>query len=357
MTSRTRKLKALLPPPVKQVARSALQTVRLLLHRPRGYDSFLRNACSEGAPSGRARGWPVSITIEPANVCNLRCPVCETGAGRLRRPPQLMRYADFVAILDKVGPTANHLMFYFMGEPFLNPEAYRMIRYAREMGLYVTTCTNGEALDPRALYQSGINHVSFQIGGLCQETHERYRVRGHLDRVLENLSGYLDEIGAHGRSPGEHEVEVGFIVMKHNEGEVDAFPAWAGRLGVDRATVIAPCVRTVEQGRALLPQDDRYWLYDRPEFEAQGRLVARRAVAPHACPWIYQAITIQANGDVVPCCRDACGDLVVGNLVAQGLGEVWNGERLRAFRCQVYDPRRGVQLCHLCPGYGRPTLR
>lgn len=350
-------VKEFIPQPAKRAIRSTAQLAQTIACRPRGYGSFLWNACSEGSPSGRARGWPVSITLEPANVCNLRCPVCETGAGTLGRPPQRMRYADFVTLLDKVGPTANHLMFYFMGEPFLNPDAYKMIRYARNMGLYVTTCTNGEPVDSEALYASGVNHVAFQIGGIRQETHERYRVRGRLEKVLDNLSRYLGEIKAKGRRPGEHEVELGFIVMKHNEEEAERFRAWAEGLGIDRATVVEPCVRTVEQGRELLPEDDRYWLYDRREFEDQGHLVPKRVVKENSCPWLYHSMTIQVNGDVVPCCRDTGGNSVVGNLLEQELDEIWNGERLRAFRRKVYTSQSTVTLCDLCPGYGWPLLR
>ena len=34
----------------------------------------------------------------------------------------MMTYEEFVKIIDKVGPGANHVMFYYMGEPFLNKE-------------------------------------------------------------------------------------------------------------------------------------------------------------------------------------------------------------------------------------------
>ena len=99
-----------------------------------------------------------------------------------------MSYGDFVKIMDKVGPRANHLMFYFMGEPFLNREAYRMIRYARDMGIHVTSCTNGDPVEPLALYESGINHISFQIGGVTQQSHQVYRRSSDLSRFFDNLT-------------------------------------------------------------------------------------------------------------------------------------------------------------------------
>ncbi len=199
---------------------TCLSATSALYRRPRGYPNYLLSTLSTLTGSTKAYGWPVSITIEPTDVCNLRCPVCETGAGILGRKPKMMTYEEFVKIIDKVGLGANHVMFYYMGEPFLNKEAYRMIRYAREVGLYVMTCTNGDVVDPESLYESGINLVSFQIGGVTQETHSIYRVNSNLYRVMDNLSRYLEMIRLRGRKPLEHQVELGLIIMRHNEKEV-----------------------------------------------------------------------------------------------------------------------------------------
>src|SRR4030043_903523 len=131
-----------------------LRIGQAIYRRPRGYRNFILSTISQMISSGRVYGYTVSITIEPTNICNLRCPVCETGANILERKPQMMTYGEFIKIIDKIGPGANHVMFYYMGEPFLNKDAYCMIRYARDIGLYVMTCTNGDVVDPESLYES-----------------------------------------------------------------------------------------------------------------------------------------------------------------------------------------------------------
>jgi radical SAM protein with 4Fe4S-binding SPASM domain len=340
----------------KLVPQTLRPAAHLLRRRPRGWWDFLLSSASAALRRPRAWGNPVSITFEPANFCNLRCPVCETGSGDLGRDQAAMSYEDFVTVMDKVGPGANHLMFYFMGEPFLNKDAYRMIRYARDMGLYVTTCTNGEPIDPEALYDSGINHVSFQLGGTTQETHEIYRVRGNLSKELQVLREYLQVIRNKGRKPGEHEVELGFIVMKHNEHQIEDFHKLATDLGVDKAAVISPTVRTPEQGDQFLPEADEHWIFDRVVFDNEHRLAPIRNFADNQCPWIYYAITIQANGDVVACCRDPRGKHVMGNLLKQSLADVWNGARFQAFRRAVRKAQSKVAICSLCSIYGPPAM-
>ena len=263
---------------------------------------------------------------------------------------------EFSKILDKVGPGANHVMLYYMGETFLNNEVYRMIRYARDMGLYVMTCTNGDVVNPKKLYESGINLVSFQIGGVTQKTHSIYRLNSNLSRVMDNLSKYLEIIRHQGRNPMEHQVELGLIVMRHNEGEVQEFLKLAEKIGVDKKNVIKPCVRTLQQGRDFLPQSDDYWIYKREKFEEEGCLVPQRHYPKNSCPWLYYSITIQVDGNVVPCCRDPHGRHIVGNLLEQSLEEVWNGPKLRMFRRAILKGQPGVEICQLCPGEGLAPL-
>jgi len=306
--------------------------------------------------SSKALGNPVSITIEPTNICNLRCPVCETGANILGRKPQRMTYEEFVKMIDKVGPSANHIMFYYMGETFLNKDVYRMIRYARDMGLYVMTCTNGDVVDPEKLYESGINLVSFQIGGVTQETHSIYRINSNLAQVMDNLTRYLEMIRLRGRKPVEHQVELGFIVMRHNEGEIEEFVKMADKIGVDRKSIISPCVRTPQHGMDFFPKSDAYWIYEREKFEQEGCLSPKKNYPKNSCPWLYYSITIQVDGNVVPCCRDPHGRQVMGNLLEQSLEKVWNGPKLRAFRKAVLSNQAGVDICRLCPGEGLAPL-
>jgi radical SAM protein with 4Fe4S-binding SPASM domain len=267
-----------------------------------------------------------------------------------------MRYEEFVRIVDQLGPGANHVMLYYMGEPFLNKEVYRMIRYARDKDLFVLTCTNGDMVDPESLYESGINLVSFQIGGVTQETHHVYRINSNLSRVIDNVSKYLRIVHSRGRKPGEHQVEPGFIVMRHNESDIEEFLRIAKGMGVDRTNIISPCVRTPEQARELLPKSDSYWIYQRATFEQEGCLVPKRLLPQNACPWLYYSITIQVDGSVVPCCRDPHGQYTLGNLLEESLQEIWNGTKLREFRKAVFSNQARVDICQLCPGEGIPRL-
>jgi len=296
-------------------------------------------------------GLPVHLTVEPTNICNLRCPVCETGAGILNRPRGYMSLDNLKKILDKVGEQVNTLLFYYMGEPFLNKGAYDMIRYATDKGIYVATCTNGEVLDMDGLVESKLSEISFQIGGMTQETHEKYRVGGNLHKTMDNLTKAVD-MKAKGLISTK--IQVGFIVMKHNEHEVEQAKKELKGMRADEVVIIFPCVRTVEQGKTFLPTDDKYWIYDRNYFK-NGVLMPKKV--PHnTCWWIYYSTVVLWDGRVVPCCRDACGEHVMGNVLEQPFTDIWNGERYRSFRYAIRVQQRKLPLCRLCSGYGIARL-
>jgi MoaA/NifB/PqqE/SkfB family radical SAM enzyme len=216
----------------------------------RGAKDHMLSTVSMLRQSPKVLGRPVNVTIEPTNICNLKCPVCETGAGILGRPDANMSLDEFKIIADKIAAHTNTLMFYFMGEPFLNKQSYDMIAYGKSLGIpFITTCTNGDAVNPRKLVESGLDEVSFQIGGMTQETHQTYRINSNLARILENLRETI-RIKRELNSPLR--IAVGFILMKHNEHQVEAFRQMIREIGADEANIIDACVRDMEQGRQYL---------------------------------------------------------------------------------------------------------
>ena len=320
--------------------------------RPRGWKALVFNTAMAMAKKTGPLMRPVHVSIEPTNTCNARCPVCETGKGEMTRPAGMVDFTNYKKLIDEIWPTTSTLLFYFMGEPFLNRHAYDMIRYARQRDIYVETCTNGDFVDAKGVIYSDINKISFQIGGMDDATHQIYRIRSNLERIRKNLYELIEERRKHPES--NVEIDVGFIVMRHNENQVEDFISWAQDLGVDTASVIDPCVRNMEEARSFLPRDRKYWFYDEEAFE-HGSLKPKY-IPDNGCVWIWNSIMINWNGDAVPCCRDANGKHILGNVYQEGLARVFNGKRAREFRRSILKAQREVDICHLCSGFGLPSL-
>lgn len=295
---------------------------------------------------------PSHVSIEPTNICNARCPVCETGNQSMERKNGLLNYENFVGLVDELAPTTSVMMYYFMGEPFLNPRSYDMIRYARSKDIYVETCTNGDYADAEGIIYSDINQISFQISGLDNDSHQVYRVRSDFNKVSQNVEALVK---LRNQTPGSNvKIELGFIVMKHNEKQVPEFLAWAHGIGVDKANLIDPCVRSVAEGKLMLPENRDYWFYDEEAFNC-GVLKPKHS-PENECTWVWNSTMINWNGDVVPCCRDPHGRHVFGNAFETPLDEIWNGEAIKNFRRQIITDQGNIAICKLCSGYGVPKL-
>src|ERR1700754_4216559 len=75
-------------------------------------------------------GMPVSISFEPTTSCNLRCPECPSGLRAFSRPTAMLEKDFFHHTIDQISKELTYLVFYFQGEPFLNPDFLDMVRYA-----------------------------------------------------------------------------------------------------------------------------------------------------------------------------------------------------------------------------------
>src|ERR1700709_1948960 len=69
----------------------------------------------------RQWGYPVSISFDPTTSCNLRCPECPSGLRAFTRPTGMLNDNIFQKTIDEIYKQLIYLVFYFQGEPYLNP--------------------------------------------------------------------------------------------------------------------------------------------------------------------------------------------------------------------------------------------
>jgi len=259
-----------------------------------------------------------------------------------------MTFDEFRFILGQFDNNLSQMYFYFMGEPFLNDDGYRMVRFAADRGIWVTTCANAGFLDPEKLVGSGIAEVNFQIAGMTQEVHEIYRINSRLDIILDAIDKTIAFRSASGRR-GKMKIIVGYILMKHNEHQVIQFTDYFKNRDIDGLNIIGTTARTPEQAREYMPTDKKYHRFIYEDVYRHNRLTPVRR-PDNRCGWIYSTVTIMVNGDVVPCCFDPTGNNVLGNVFRESIYQIWNNERYRKLRRMVTTQSNVCELCRLCFG-------
>ncbi len=308
----------------------------------RANEATLWLACRWGL--SRVPGLPRILMIEPTNECNLRCPLCPTGAGKLKRPKGQMSFELYRRILAELDGSLERLMLYNYGEPFLHPRILDMIAEAHRAEIHTRVSTNGlvflRGMDVRDLIASGLDYLRVSVDGATEETYNVYRVGGRLDRVLEGVRLLQKRKQELGRT--KPVVELQFIVMRHNEHEIPLMRQIACELGV-----LLRC-KSVGLGdlsadpakRAWLPEDKSLRRYE--ERDGQFRLARLDRVCDH--PW--HRLVVNWDGQVTPCCYDPDGEYELGN-AADGIGMVWNGARLQGFR-QALKSQERPTICRRC---------
>src|SRR3954470_23957388 len=100
----------------------------------------------------------------------------------------------FTETIDQLSKDLLYLVFYFQGEPYLNPAFLDMVKYAAGKGIYTATSTNAHYLtdeNARKTVESGLDRLIISIDGTTQEVYEQYRIGGSLEKVLEGTKNIL----------------------------------------------------------------------------------------------------------------------------------------------------------------------
>ena len=168
------------------------------------------------------RGKPVTLSIEPTTACNLRCPECPSGLRSFTRPTGNLKKDFFRKIINEIKDDLMYLIFYFQGEPYINPNFLEMVEYATKKNIYTITSTNGHFLDDhvaKKTVESGLDRLIISIDGSTQEVYEQYRKEGQLENVLAgaaNVVKWKKELG----STTPH-IVFQFLVVRPNEHQID----------------------------------------------------------------------------------------------------------------------------------------
>lgn len=291
-------------------------------------------------------GLPFSISFEPTTSCNLRCPECPSGLRAFTRPTGMLEDGFFKQTIDEIHQELLYLIFYFQGEPYLNPEFLNMVKYAHDKGIYTATSTNAHYLtDEKAkqTVESGLDRLIISIDGTTQDVYQQYRVGGKLNKVLEgarNIVKWKKELKS--KTPF---IFFQFLVVKPNESQIEDVKRLGKEIGVDQVRFKTAQVYDYENDpHQLIPTISRYSRYKR---DSNGKMQPKIAMKNH-CWKLWHSNVITWDGLVVPCCFDKDAMHQLGNLKMQTFKETWKNSNYHQFRHQIMKSRKNIDICSNC---------
>ena len=319
---------------------------------PRKLINYLAVAVDYRRRRSRVRGMPYVIRVDPTSTCNLRCPLCPTGAGEIDRGRTFMRVELFEQIMNEFGANAFVVHLWVWGEPMLHPDLWKMVASASARGVATEVSTNlsvkltDDQID--RLINAGLTWLIVSADAATPATYEKYRRGGNFDLVVANVRRFAARRRALGtRTPF---LEWQFVPLRHNEHEMAAIERVARAAGadgvrfkparIDKVTLASPAT----------------WL---PRASALGPVVTDRGSAYHPfhCPFLWNTVTVHADGALAPCCETSSRRDDIGRFEAGAFAREWNGPAYVASRDAAVGratDRSRRYACDDCIVFGKP---
>jgi len=251
----------------------------------------------------------------------------------------------FKGTVDDLHKDIAYLIFYFQGEPFLNPKFLEMVKYASSKNIYTATSTNAHYLNDenaRKTIESGLDRLIVSIDGTTQETHEQYRIGGSLKKVIEgteNIIRWEKEL----KSKTPH-IIFQFLVVKANEHQMNDIKVLGKEIGVDEVRFKTAQLYDYINGNKLMPTNEKYSRYKK---QSNGTYAIKNKMHNH-CWKLWHSSVITWDGLVVPCCFDKDAKHKLGDSKVTSFREVWQSTQYNNFRASVLSSRSEIDICTNC---------
>jgi MoaA/NifB/PqqE/SkfB family radical SAM enzyme len=270
---------------------------------------------------------PNAVQIELVEGCNLRCAVCGLNGIRGKAndykamTPSTLRGA----ILQMVKLNWNpRIEFAMHGEPSMHPQFNEMIRVAREAGpRYQIMMTSngggflskpGPAAKVLGFFEAGGNVLAF----------DDYENANLVPKIRKSLEG-----------TDLAEMVAGIKVFEYPQ-ESGGNPHARGPVTERKIVFIQDLISASKGTHSHV--NNHAGAGGPPNEKGQGKRCAKP----------FRELAIRWDGSVAVCCNDWRGIYQCGNVIEDGLDEVWNGKAMGAARVKLYHRERDFGPCAGC---------
>ena len=288
---------------------------------------------------------PFALSIEPTTACNLGCPECPSGLKQFTRNTGNLKSDFFKKMIDELEKELIYLTFYFQGEPYINPDFLDMVNYAHRKGIYTATSTNAHFISPEKAKQivaSDLSEIIISIDGMKQESYEKYRVKGKLEKVIEGTKNLITAKKDLKRT--NPHIVFQFLVVKYNENEINKLHELAKELGVDEVRLKTVQVYDFKTGNDLLPTNEKYSRYKQLK---SGEYVLKNQFK-NKCWRMWSSCVFTWDGSVAPCCFDKDAQHKMGTVTQSSFDQIWRNGIYQRFRQDILKTREEIEICKNC---------
>ena len=250
--------------------------------------------------------------------------------------PRQMSAEEFSRVCEKLRPFGKDLFFHVMGEPLLHPELDDILRIAGELGFSASITTNGtlikESIDTLLRHASVLRRVSFSLH--APEGNGKNATSGeYLDGII-GAAKRLSPLGVYSI------FRLWNLDSPERKGE-----------NTENKNIHAKLLR--EYPDPWQKRYSGYRLCSRTFLEYDGIFTwpSESNAEPceaGTCRALTQQIAILADGTVVPCCLDSDGNIPLGNIFSDTMGNIIASRLFTEMKKGFAQGRMVHPMCKKC---------
>ena len=272
----------------------------------------------------------LTLQIEPTSACNLDCKICIRQ--NLKRPISFLSFDNFKRLLDS--GNFRYVGLHGWGEPLLNQQLFKMVKYTESKGVSTNLTTNGTLIREKidSIFSSGLRKIAFGV-------YDKELFLRNLSQIEELIA---EKSKRHSKIP---KIYLDITIYKENLPQILDLVRLAPELRVD-AVILHRLfdVYKVDPAIKYLSAKEEEDLF--AEISHLARVLKLEVYLPpkHSfpCRIIKHSIFVTVEGKVTPCCF--LPDFYIGNALE---GEVGKIMRSKAYVDFVKNMKRHP-ICSKC---------
>jgi len=251
---------------------------------------------------------PLSIHIELTNKCNFKCFYCPTSLSNFEEKSGGLYFLNpnqFKKIISQIIEVGgcNVLKLWIMGEPLLNKNIFKYIKYAKQnlSKTKIEITTNGSALTNEngiKLINSGVDNVIISLHGIDDLFNKTSNSKLKYKTIKKNIFDFNENIGK-----TKNKVFCSIrLIQNRNIDEFAKFKEHFGKL--EFVSLIYDIPHNWK--------DDQNGFYDLIDNK-NINILHQKKQNKDVCPFPFYTLAIHGNGEISMCCIDWDKKTSVGN--------------------------------------------
>ncbi len=279
---------------------------------------------------------PLCLTVGVSGRCNLRCIFCILSSEKDETHVRdMMSFEVFKKMIDDAKnfqTKPKKLAFAGNGEPLMNKEIVKMIKYAHDTKMFqkIEIITNGVLLTPDlnlALIDAGLTNLTVSLEAIDDDTFERIsRVRVDVQNLTDTLRHFYEnkkQCNVYIKT-----VDIAVETPEKRQRFYDVYGTLCDYINIEN----------------IVELDG----YDKnsTQFKNDVSILNGKGIR-QACTHMFKNLIVYSNGMISACCTHLSSEFIVGNIKTDSIVDVWFGEKLKTLQMNNLSGKK-LRACQNC---------